>query len=703
MRFNFSARRLVTAMLPVLMGLVALLIVAGPRVLNPMNIAWLAGGDPATHYQGWQFFRYSPWTFPLGLNPGYGLELSNGLIFSDSIPLFALLFKPFSALLPEPFQYFGLWFLMCFVLQSWFAWKLMGLASNNVAVRLLGAGLFLFMPAMILRMGVHLSLAGHFLILAALYLSLRPSVQRRRLGWGVLLAASALVHAYLLAMVLLIWMADLLARTIARQLTWRKVFLEWLGLLVLVALCCWQVGYFGVGGDGLGSSGFGLYRANVLTFFNAAGWSYALNDIPGFPGDIDGLAFIGLGGLFLAVCALPVVLSGNVNVTAIARKRAVLLLAVLALALYAFSNRVGVGSWEFGYWLPEPLITLASLFRASGRMIWPLMYLVIFSLLWVVVRGHSARTAILLLAAALVMQVIDTRAGGAATRSFLMASPGSTWKTPLVDPFWQRAASHYQKVRWIRPQNYSNHWMTLADYAGRYQLGTDAVYLARVDGSALEQAQRKARLALESGKYEANSLYFLDQRSALQAVVNHDSSADVLAVIDGFNVLAPGWKRCADCPPINNAKSLEVVPQAHPGERLPFMTQGKGADYLAKGWSPSETWGTWSDGKDAEIILRPTSQVHSLLLEASPWLAPTLTHQDVAIRVNDVAVFTTRLTQAQPNMIDIALPAEVRELVAQQGMLRIQFHLPNAASPQALGVSEDGRELGIGILALTVN
>ena len=32
--------------------------------------------------------------------------------------------------LPEPFQYFGLWFLTCFILQSWFAWKLMGLATR---------------------------------------------------------------------------------------------------------------------------------------------------------------------------------------------------------------------------------------------------------------------------------------------------------------------------------------------------------------------------------------------------------------------------------------------------------------------------------------------------------------------------------------------------------------------------------------------
>ena len=201
---KLSATHRATALLPVLLGILAFFIVVGPRALNPMNVAWLAEGDPATHYLGWAFFRHSPWTFPLGLNPTYGMELSNAVIFSDSNPLFALIFKPFATLLPEPFQYFGLWFLTCFILQSWFAWKLMGLATRNVALQLLGAGLFLFVPAMIIRMGVHLSLGGHFLVVAALYLALRPFTHKRRLAWGVLLAATALVHAYLLAMVALI-------------------------------------------------------------------------------------------------------------------------------------------------------------------------------------------------------------------------------------------------------------------------------------------------------------------------------------------------------------------------------------------------------------------------------------------------------------------------------------------------------------------
>lgn len=55
-------------------------------------------GDPATHWLGWQFFRNSPLLqWPLGANPDYGMEIGSSIIFSDSIPLLAFIFKPLGA------------------------------------------------------------------------------------------------------------------------------------------------------------------------------------------------------------------------------------------------------------------------------------------------------------------------------------------------------------------------------------------------------------------------------------------------------------------------------------------------------------------------------------------------------------------------------------------------------------------------------
>ncbi|WP_347904602.1 DUF6311 domain-containing protein [Pseudomonas purpurea] len=700
---NQAGKRLAVTLLPLLMGVLAFLIVVGPRALNPMNIAWLDNGDPATHYLGWVFFRHAPWSFPLGLNPSYGLELGNAIVFSDSNPLFALLFKPFSAWLPEPFQYFGLWLLTCFVLQAWFAWKLMGLLTSNVALRLLGVGFFLFSPAMIVRMGMHLALAGHFLILAALYLALRPGTDRRRLYWGLLLTSAALIHAYLLAMAALIWMGDLLGRTLQRKLTPIAAGVEWLLLVLLVGVCCWQAGYFSVG-SGVMSFGFGVYRANMLSFIDVNTWSCVLQDIPGVVGDGDGFAFLGLGVMFLAICALVVLLQGDRQVLGTVRKRPMLLLVLVGLMAFSLSNKVGVGPYEFTYPLPEWALALANVFRASGRMIWPMMYMATFVVLYVVVRGHRPRTAIYLLALALVIQVGDSRVGWDLTRKLLMVSPESKWKSPMKDPFWQQAALRYQNVRWLSPQNYSAHWLTLADYAGTHGLATNAVYLGRVDNQAQMAAQAEAQRTITSGIYDANTLYVLEERLVPQVAASLDRSAHVLAKIDGLNVLAPGWKQCADCPAVANAiDPLQLITEFKHGERQSFELGSPATVTLATGWSGNEPWGTWSLGHEAEIIFRPSAIVHSLVLEASALVGAMHPQQRVVISLNDVPVLSTRLTETDVSTLEIVLTPQAQAAIARQGYVRMRLQFADAASPQELGMSVDDRQMAMGLRALTVH
>ena len=181
-----------------LFSLLAFLLIVGPRVLDFQNIAWLASGDPATHYLGWAFFRHSPWSFPIGLNPDYGMDISSSIVYSDSIPLLAFLFKPFQSFLPEPFQYLGLWALICFVLQAYFAWLLVGLITQDFWQKLLGMGFFVFAPPMLYRLGVHAALASHFLLLAGLYLVMSAKDKGPRFGWTGLLSIAVLVNFYLL-------------------------------------------------------------------------------------------------------------------------------------------------------------------------------------------------------------------------------------------------------------------------------------------------------------------------------------------------------------------------------------------------------------------------------------------------------------------------------------------------------------------------
>lgn len=691
--------------LPILLGVVAFFAVVGPRALYTTNIGWLSSGDPATHFLGWHFFRSSDWSFPIGLNPEYGLELSNAILFSDSIPLFAFLFKPLSSALPETFQYSGLWLLVCFVLQAWFGWKLAGLISANPVIRLLTSGLFVFAPPMIWRLHGHFSLVAHFLILAALYLLLRPNQKRRIAAWAVLLAVAAMVHSYLLAMVAILWLTDMVRFLTSRQGAMPRAGSEVTAIVVIVALVCWQVGYFSVG-SGVSASGYGFYRMNLLSLFDSSGWSYLLRDIPEAKGEYEGFNYLGLGGISVALFGLPALISGRCGFLPAVRKRAVILLPLVVLSVYALSNNIGIGSREFEVVsLPDPLQQAANVFRASGRMFWPMFYTLVLASIFIVVRGNKPRVAIVLLSIALVVQMADTSATWSVIRKKLMITPATEWASPLMNTFWEDAARKYEKVRWIQPGNHTEHWETLAAYAGEHGMGTDAVYLARVGNKELANARQRAAQALQTGKYEPDSLYVLDPALTVAAIVPIDETQDLIADVDGFRIIAPGWNTCTECAHVEGQVRIgDIVPQVPLGKRIEFSQSAVGVANLAIGWSGPEPWGTWSDGTVAKVVLPLANSIpKTILIESGAFVSPAYPRQDVDILVNDVTAKVVSLTGDTGNVIEVTVPEVLKEQLVETRVLRLEFRLPGAISPKDIGLSDDPRKLALGLYAITLN
>jgi hypothetical protein len=683
--------------IPFIVGGLAFLVIVGPRVLAPTNIVWLGDGDPAAHYLGWLFFRNSAWTFPIGLNPAYGLEISNAILFSDSNPLLAFVFKLLAPLLSEPFQYFGIWLLACFVLQAWFAWKLVGLVSESKAIQAFGAALFVFAPPLLWRLHGHLNLVAHFLILAALYLVFSPAVKRPRIAWGILLVVSSLVHAYLLAMVALLWIAGLTQDAIRRKLPAQQFILELGVLMAVTGIACWQAGYFSVG-PGTSSGGYGFYRMNLLSLVDPSGWSYVIKDIPEGGGDYEGFNFLGLGIIFLAICALPVALAGNTYLRTAIRKYPVLLAALAGLAAYAVSNNVGLGLLQHGFPIPRAILNAANYFRASGRMFWPVFYVIVLAVIFLVVRGYSKRTAVYLLAFAVVIQGVDTSAAWAPIRTHLMTEPKSELATPLASPFWKNAAVRYRTVRSIPPGTPFPEWYRVADYAAQNALATDAVYLARTSRVALQQAQQKASEHLATGRYDAGTFYVLDDNAFRLAALSINSDADVLVKIDGFNVLAPGWKQCVHCPP-----AADFLRQLKVGERVLTNQAGAGLSYLQGGWSSPEEWGIWSDGESAQMVLPVSGKVKSITVQARALVTPAHPKQDVAVKINGALVLNVSLVTAGDTLIEIPVPKDMQEKSTALGLMRVRFEFPNAVQPKHIGLNDDGRHLALGLQAITLH
>ncbi len=697
-----SVSPILVRLAPVATGILAFFIVVGPRVLDPTNIGWLGEGDQAFSYLGWLFFRDTGWSSPIGLNPDYGLEISSAIIFSDSIPLLAFLFKPFAALINEPFQYFGFFLLASFIFQAFFGWMILGLLTTDTTIKVLGTGLILFAPPMLFRLHAHFSLTAHFLILAGIYLNLQAGTSRQKMAWAALLAGCALIHAYFVAMVGALWIAHLAWRVIQRRVSLRSGPVEVVVVISVLAVVLWQTGYFSVS-SGVAEGGFGFYRMNVLSIFDSNGWSYFLPDIDHASGNDEGFNYLGLGVIFLLICTVPAVLSRRVRFAALAGRFPVLFFTLILLTVFAISTMVTFGSNVWEYHIPAWILKVAGIFRASGRMFWPVFYLIVISFIYIVIRGYSTHMAAGILSFSLLLQVVDTSAGWLPLREKLMMTPESRWATSLSDPFWLQAASKYQKLRGIPLERMPSKVIPLAYYAGTNRLATDVVFLPRIDRAAWLESQENAESILESGNYEHDSLYVLGDNVVWRAGINMDPSSDVLARIDDLYVLVPGWKNCTDCLPLRGELEIEkLVPWVRSGERIMFNVAETSRAYLATGWSATETWGTWSDGRTADILLPLQGPVHSVIIEANALITPKLPEQRIFVRVDGELLMSEHLSERFNNRLIIPIPDRLHQATVRKQYIRIQLELPDAASPLQLGLGADAREMALGLVAITV-
>jgi len=439
LRTNNPSLRLLDVLIPLAIWLVGFLLFAGTSILNVQNIAWLGGAlDPAQHYLGWAFYRNGPWTFPIGLNPHIGLEFSNAIVFSDSLPLLAILFNPFNFILPDIFQYFGLWTLGCFVLQAWFAWKLLGLISNSLWIRIFGSFLFVFSPTMMLRVGLWTSLASHFLVLAALYLIFRPNQTLRTFYWALLIGIASLVHFYLLAMVLALWLASLMDGVfLQKKLSILKVVLESIAIFLVLFVCLWQAGYFSVNTGSGAAGGYGTFRLNFLAPFDPRGWSYVLPTIPMQIDFGNGFNYFGLGVLIAVLFAIFAKVNKHASLPSLfaSRDHLFLYICFIALCLFAISNTISIGLWKYTFPLPDVFMGFASLLRASGRMFWPVFYFLLLVFITYIVRGFSQKSAILILGMSCAIQIVDTSAGWRQIHRALNIS-SSSQATSLINAAW---------------------------------------------------------------------------------------------------------------------------------------------------------------------------------------------------------------------------------------------------------------------------
>jgi hypothetical protein len=540
--------------LTLLMGLLAFWAWAGVRTLAPGHIGWVMSGvDTSAQYLGWQFFRQTPWwQWPLGANPAYGSDASGSIVLADCIPLMALSLKAFSRWLPENFQYFGLWALACFLLQAWFARKLLQQFTDDTVIQLAGTAFFLSASIFLVRVYLHPALAAQWLLLAGFCLVVDKRF--RALLWLSLLCIAVLVHAYLFVMLAALWGGDLIQRLWRGEYIPARLFTHAAITMAAVLLLMWAVGYFIPG-----STIVVPIRTHLDLLFplwtgirGLGEWSWFL---PASDLDIlayDGFGYLGFGFLLLLVLAICSLIArrlfrlGKIQNISVPTSTWIILTGVCSvLFAYALGNKIYFAQkLLFTYPLLGWLDHLYGIFRAAARMMWPMWYLLLIAAIVLLLHGVRLRYARYVIVLCALIQLGDLSKAAVDVRA--ATAKNQSWHLAMIAPVWDELAARNRHLVYLQPStvpvgmvNFVSGYRDVVDYAATHGLTINMAYLAREDEQRLA-AKRSARVnLLMQGQAEPSTFYVVADDPLWAKLICVPGSTQWYGTIDGLQLVVP--------------------------------------------------------------------------------------------------------------------------------------------------------------------
>lgn len=477
-----------------LLGALVFLILYGVRVLDPTCVDWILNNpspDPAQHYLGWVFYRRSGWHLPyLGANYSAIYPYRTSILYTDSIPLLAVLGKLLGGVLPARFQYLGLWGLFCYAMQGGLAQALIarvgGVRPGDTAknwASVLGAGVLVLFPALNIRMFAHTALAANWLVLLALWLWLcaeqsenRPTAAKLCLWWGILGLLCAGIHLYYLPMVGMVLVAACVQRALEKRGPAAVV-------LPVASFCGAALAELFV---------LGAFAANFAGYSNGylSGADLANLFVPGLGASWEQEIFAGLGTTTAVVLALVWLLVQHKQAGAFFCRHKNVVIAALVLlvldAIAATGNTVTfAGRTLFTVPIPQALMDFWAMFSSCARLAWLAGMLLAVAACGLVLRFWQGAAAAVLLALCAAAQGFGQRAELAKRFAAYHDAAYYESTTQLTDTAWEQlaASGQFTHLAFASFDFEHDEFWDLAAFAADHGWTSNSFYMGHMDGN----------------------------------------------------------------------------------------------------------------------------------------------------------------------------------------------------------------------------
>ena len=461
---------------------------------NFSNQSWLINGDLAQYQLGWKFYREDFWRFPLGLNPNYGITNSSSIIYSDSIPLLAIFFKIFRNFLFEDFQYFSFWIFICIYLQALLSFKIIYYYTKNTSYSLVSSLFFIFSTILIYRSGIHLSLTAHWLILGYFYIQV-STAYNKELKKHLIIYLSLLIHFYFSLILIGIFFLEKISKFKNLSI---KDFASSFTLVIFSLILMYSVGYFTIGiDDGLGF-GYGIYNYNLNSFFNPLGenhidkfnWSLFLPELNFQNKEMEGFSYLGISGILFLLLYFKYLVKGK---SLIVFPKGTNILILFVFLIIATSNNVNFGNHDLlTLELNKYIYGALSSVRASGRLIWPIYYLIfIIGIVTIFQYFSNKKKPLLIIGILLFFQLVDL-SPGISNYYFGKQYVNQNQKSFDITNQIEGLSKQFDNLKLFKPDNNSSIFFLLNEHIlNENYKKTNISYLARVDRQEIVNKEYK--------------------------------------------------------------------------------------------------------------------------------------------------------------------------------------------------------------------
>ncbi len=535
--------------------------------VDPTNDSWLLPTpnrlDHAVAQLNWEFYRSAPVAqWPPVLIPDLGVGWGTVYVPFSSGSLFGLIFKWFGFILPDTFQFLGLWLLFSFTMLGYWSVRLVRVVVDKPSIVWLGSTLLALSPTIFYRIGVlgHFELSAHWLLFAAIWNYY--SIDFRGRWWALICIVTLVVNVYLFAMVFAVFLASVV-KHLAIGLKWRTIALK---SSVVVCLTLISFAVFGFLEYRENAKGLGFFRSNALSFLypnfalggTVSGSFSRLLDRTGIflnrpfiAYEREGFNYLGTGVILGIV--LAVVLS-VLNFRRIPWPKVRVLLPLLAMSvafyLNSLSNQIALGRREiFQLPIPSTLLQARQIFRTAERFVWLLAYvLVLFVIASVVHWIRSFRVAASILGFLLVVQIIDSSAGIAQSRQMLHSQ---TSVPTLSEETWDMATQGRSKIVFVPTFDFisdsdspavdawleNTRFFPLLKLAADENLSTNFSVTGRPVTRLVAEENRRLERVFLSGNLDKSSIYVFAIRESWDGMRARFGSKANFEVLDGYFIM----------------------------------------------------------------------------------------------------------------------------------------------------------------------